>query len=58
VQAGQPIGLVGNTGYSYGPHLHVEIHVNGKPTDPIPLLRANGVDVKLKIESVYGNLAS
>jgi murein DD-endopeptidase MepM/ murein hydrolase activator NlpD len=58
VQAGQPIGLVGNTGYSYGPHLHVEIHVNGEPTDPIPLLRANGVDVKLKIESVYGNLAA
>ena len=58
VQAGQPIGLVGNTGYSYGPHLHIEIHVNVEPTDPIPLLRANGVDVKLKIESVYGNLAS
>jgi murein DD-endopeptidase MepM/ murein hydrolase activator NlpD len=58
VQAGQPIGLVGNTGYSYGPHLHVEIHVNGEPTDPIPLLRAHGVDVKLKIESVYGNLAA
>jgi murein DD-endopeptidase MepM/ murein hydrolase activator NlpD len=58
VQAGQVIGLVGNTGYSYGPHLHVEIHVNGEPTDPIPLLRAHGVDVKLKIESVYGNLAS
>jgi murein DD-endopeptidase MepM/ murein hydrolase activator NlpD len=58
VRAGQPIGLVGNTGYSYGPHLHIEIHVNGDPTDPIPLLRANGVDVKLKIESVYGNLAA
>ena len=58
VQAGQVIGLVGNTGYSYGPHLHIEIHQGGEPTDPIPLLRAHGVDVKLKIESVYGNLAA
>jgi murein DD-endopeptidase MepM/ murein hydrolase activator NlpD len=58
VKAGQVIGEVGNTGYSYGPHLHIEIHVNGKPTDPIPLLRSHGVDVKLKIESVYGNLAA
>lgn len=58
VQAGQVIAEVGNSGYSYGPHLHIEIHVNGEPTDPIPLLRAHGVDVKLKIESVYGNLAA
>ena len=58
VKAGQVLGLVGNTGYSYGTHLHLEIHQNGKPTDPIPLLREKGVDVKLKIESVYGNLAA
>lgn len=55
VKAGQVIGVVGNSGYSYGPHLHIEIHVNGEPTDPIPLLRAHGVDVKLNIESLYGN---
>jgi murein DD-endopeptidase MepM/ murein hydrolase activator NlpD len=58
VKAGQVIGLVGNTGYSYGTHLHIETHVDGEPTDPIPLLRQHGVDVKLKIESVYGNLAA
>ena len=58
VKAGQVIGEVGNTGYSYGTHLHLEVHVEGKPTDPIPLLRRHGVDVKLKIESVYGNLAA
>ncbi len=58
VTAGQVIGEVGNTGYSYGTHLHIETHVNGEPTDPIPLLRSKGVDVKLKIESVYGNLAA
>jgi murein DD-endopeptidase MepM/ murein hydrolase activator NlpD len=58
VKAGQVIGEVGNTGYSYGTHLHLETHVHGAPTDPIPLLRQHGVDVKLKIESVYGNLAA
>jgi len=58
VKAGQLIGQVGNTGYSYGPHLHIEIHVDGKPTDPMPLLRENGVDVRLKIDSMYGNIAS
>jgi murein DD-endopeptidase MepM/ murein hydrolase activator NlpD len=58
VKPGQPLGEVGNTGASYGTHLHIETHVDGEPTDPIPLLRANGVDIKLKIESLYGNLAA
>jgi murein DD-endopeptidase MepM/ murein hydrolase activator NlpD len=58
VKAGQAIGQVGNTGHSLGTHLHIEIHQDGEPTDPIPLLRQHGVDVKLKIESVYGNLAA
>lgn len=58
VEAGQVLGQVGNSGASYGTHLHVEIHRDGRPTDPIPLLRDRGVDIKLKIESVYGNLAA
>jgi len=58
VKPGQVIGEVGNTGASYGTHLHIETHVDGEPTDPIPLLRERGVDIKLKIESVYGNLAA
>jgi murein DD-endopeptidase MepM/ murein hydrolase activator NlpD len=53
VTAGQVIGEVGNTGYSYGTHLHLEVHVNGTPTDPIVFLRDRGVDIKLQVESVY-----
>ncbi|WP_041840615.1 M23 family metallopeptidase [Actinoplanes friuliensis] len=54
VKAGQVMGEVGNTGYSYGTHLHLEVHVGGNPTDPIVFLREHGVDIKLRIESVYG----
>ncbi|MGK5680878.1 M23 family metallopeptidase [Actinoplanes sp. URMC 104] len=58
VKAGQVIGQVGNSGASYGTHLHLEIHVDGKPTDPIPFLRQRGVDIKLQVESVYAGMAA
>ncbi|SDT70825.1 M23 family metallopeptidase [Actinoplanes derwentensis] len=58
VKAGQVIGEVGNTGYSYGYHLHLEVHANGNPVDPITFLRDRGVDIKLQMESVYAGIAA
>ena len=35
VTRGQSVAAVGKTGLSTGPHLHYEIHVNGKVVDPL-----------------------
>ena len=40
IDAGQPIGLVGSTGRSTGPHLHFEVWRGGRAEDPLVLLGA------------------
>ncbi|PZF92870.1 M23 family metallopeptidase [Micromonospora deserti] len=58
VKAGDQLGLVGNTGHSYGSHLHLEIHVKGEPLDPVPWLQDRGVDIQLQVEAIYSEVAA
>jgi murein DD-endopeptidase MepM/ murein hydrolase activator NlpD len=41
VKVGDVVGLVGSTGNSTGPHLHLEIRIDGVPVDPLAWLQAN-----------------
>jgi murein DD-endopeptidase MepM/ murein hydrolase activator NlpD len=43
VKRGQIIANVGSTGLSTGPHVHYEIHVNGKVVDPLTYVLPDGV---------------
>jgi len=39
VQAGQVIALSGSSGHSTAPHLHFEIRQDGKPLDPLTMVK-------------------
>ena len=43
VSAGDVIGLVGDTGFSFGCHLHYEVRLGGATTDPVPYMARQGV---------------
>jgi len=45
VQVGQNIARVGSTGMSTGCHLHFEVYHNGSTLDPVPFMRAHGVEL-------------
>ncbi|MEW1705948.1 peptidoglycan DD-metalloendopeptidase family protein [Microbacterium sp. NPDC089190] len=42
VSKGTLLGPVGNTGNSFGDHLHFEVHLDGEPVDPEPWMAAHG----------------
>lgn len=60
VEAGQHIGIEGNTGYSFGSHCHFEVRENGVSIDPAPFLGipnkagTYGTDWRAEVQKRFG----
>jgi murein DD-endopeptidase MepM/ murein hydrolase activator NlpD len=46
VDAGGQIANAGNTGRSFGSHVHFEVHVDGQPVEPLNYLAEAGLDLR------------
>lgn len=46
ITAGTPLGAEGNTGASFGCHLHFEVQKSGTPVDPEPFMATLGLPLK------------
>jgi murein DD-endopeptidase MepM/ murein hydrolase activator NlpD len=51
VAAGDLIALSGSTGDSTGPHCHFEVRIDDVAVDPLPYMRARGIDLAQNINT-------
>ncbi len=52
VDSGQLVALSGDSGYSFVPHLHFEVRVNGVATDPVQYMLDHGVSISQHTDSL------
>lgn len=53
VAAGEVLAAAGNTGNSFGSHVHFEVHVDGVAVEPVGWLAERGVDVLNQTEELF-----